>query len=101
MSDCLSSYDPAQYAKHKCIAHHLRAISKAMKYPHTNEHTYLLTWRTFFHGVIALYRLQQALSEQEFICKRKLMEDWRGFGIRVELYDYIDDFLGCFRLIPC
>ena len=26
VSDCLSSYDPPTYRKHKCIAHHLRAI---------------------------------------------------------------------------
>lgn len=77
ISDCLSSYDPAEYAKHKCIAHHLRAISKAMKYPHTNEHKYLLAWTSFFHGVIALYRLRDVLSEEEFVRKRKSMEDWR------------------------
>lgn len=77
VSDCLSSYDPADYDKHKCIAHHLRAISKAMKYPHTNEHTYLLAWRSFFHGVIALYNLREYLSGEDFVGKRKLMEDWR------------------------
>ena len=77
VSDCLSSYHPAEYAKHKCIAHHLRAISKAMKYPHTNQHTYLLVWRSFFHGIIALYNLREYLDEEDFARKRKLMESWR------------------------
>jgi transposase len=77
VSDCLSSYDPADCAKHKCIAHHLRAISKAMKLPCSDDHEYLLTWRSFFHGVIALYRLRESLSKAEFIDKRKAMENWR------------------------
>jgi len=77
ISDCLSSYDPVEYAKHKCIAHHLRAISKAMKYPHTDEHKYLLAWKSFFHGVIALYHLREVISEEDFARKRKLMEAWR------------------------
>jgi len=77
VSDCLSSYDPAEYAKHKCIAHHLRAISKAMKYPHTQEHKYLLAWKSFFAGVIALYNLREYISYEDFVSKRKSMEDWR------------------------
>jgi len=77
VSDCLSSYGPAQYAKHKCIAHHLRAISEAMKYPHTDEDKYLLAWKSFFHVVIALYHLRQVISEEDFAHKRKLMESWR------------------------
>jgi len=24
VSDCLSSYDPGEYAKHKCVAHHVQ-----------------------------------------------------------------------------
>ena len=77
VSDCLSSYDPADYAKHKCIAHHLRAISKAMSYPDTTDQAYLLAWRSFFHGVIALYQLRPILSEQDFVAKRQSMESWR------------------------
>lgn len=77
VSDCLSSYDPADYAKHKCIAHHLRAISKAMKFPGNEEQEYLLSWRSFFHAVIALHRLREELSEEDFIAKRQACERWR------------------------
>ena len=48
-----------------------------MKYPHTTAHAYLLAWRSFFHGVIALYNLRELLSEQDFISKRRSMEHWR------------------------
>ena len=41
ISDCLSSYDPAPYRKHKCIAHHLRAIAQAQKLSGTAELGYL------------------------------------------------------------
>jgi len=77
VSDCLSSYDPADYSKHKCIAHHLRAISKAMKLPGTTDDTYLVAWVSFFHAVIALHRLREVLSAEDFVAKREVMERWR------------------------
>jgi transposase len=76
VSDCLSSYDPADYAKHKCIAHHLRAISKAMKLPGMTDSMYLQEWQRFFHGVIALYHLREVISMEDFIAKRGAMERW-------------------------
>jgi transposase len=76
VSDCLSSYDPADYAKHKCIAHHLRAISKAMDLAGTTDPGYLLEWKRFFHGVIALYRLRELIGREDFTAKRCTMEHW-------------------------
>lgn len=76
VSDCLSSYDPPDYAKHKCIAHHLRAISKAMNLPGTADKSYLIDWQTFFKAVIMLYKMRQMLSEEEFCDKRYRMEIW-------------------------
>jgi len=76
VSDCLSSYDPPDYAKHKCIAHHLRAISSAMRLPGMQDNSYLLEWGTFFKAVMILYRLREVLSQQEFADKRKRMENW-------------------------
>lgn len=76
VSDCLSSYDPAEYAKHKCIAHNLRAISKAMELAGTADQTYLLEWRCFFRGVIALYHLREVISRGDFMAKRQAMERW-------------------------
>jgi hypothetical protein len=76
VSDCLSSYDPADYSKHKCIAHHLRAISKAMALPGTEDKSYLGKWKLFFEAVIMLYKMRETLSEDEFGDKRKRMEVW-------------------------
>ncbi len=76
VSDCLSSYDPADYAKHKCIAHHLRAISKAMRLPGTVDKSYLSNWQLFFRAVIMLYKMRERLAEQEFFDKRNRMEVW-------------------------
>jgi hypothetical protein len=76
VSDCLSSYDPADYAKHKCIAHHLRAIAKAMSLPGMADSTYLLKWKCFFGGVIALYRLREVIGREDFAAKRQAMERW-------------------------
>jgi len=76
VSDCSSSYDPAGYAKHKCIAHHLRAIAKAMRLPETTDLTYLLEWKCFFQGVIALYCLREVLGLEDFRSKRQAMERW-------------------------
>jgi transposase len=76
VSDCLSSYDPCDYAKHKCIAHHLRAISKAMSLPGTEETSYLSNWQIFFKAVIVLYGMRQRLSKDEFFEKRNRMEIW-------------------------
>jgi len=76
VSDCLSSYDPGEYAKHKCVAHHLRAISKAMDLAGTTDPTYLLEWKRFFHGVIALYHLREVIGREDFTAKRRAMERW-------------------------
>lgn len=76
VSDCLSSYDPADCAKHKCIAHHLRAISDARKLPGMTDMSYLDRWSAFFHGVLALYKMRPTLPDAEFIEKRQSMERW-------------------------
>jgi len=76
VSDCLSSYDPADYAKHKCIAHHLRAISKAMILPGTEDISYLSNWQLFFRAIIMLYKMRVTLAEEKFFQKCNRMEVW-------------------------
>jgi len=48
VSDCLASYDPSTYRKHKCIAYHQRAIKEALKDPMTTDRSYLEQWQKFF-----------------------------------------------------
>ena len=48
VSDCLSTYDPPDCRKHKCIAHHLRAMAEVKKFPEHAESRYLQLWTLFF-----------------------------------------------------
>jgi len=66
VSDCLSSYDPVDYRKHKCIAHHLRAISRARDRPDTKDTSYLDEWRKLFEEVIKLYHRRGSCSAEAF-----------------------------------
>jgi len=66
VSDCLGSYDPPPYAKHKCIAHHLKAISQARDGPDTGDPSYLEQWTLFFKTVTVTHALlvEQPHSQQ-------------------------------------
>lgn len=75
VSDCLSSYDPIFCRKHKCIAHHLRAISKARDRPDTADPTYLNAWKLGFTAVRVLYRVRSLLGEEEFAARREHLEN--------------------------
>lgn len=75
VSDCLASYNPGDYRKHKCIAHHLRAIADAMKKPDTNDLDYLNQWKTFFKAVCVLYRLRELLGDEAFTAKRQHLHE--------------------------
>jgi len=78
VSDCLSSYDPATYRKHKCIAHHLRAIEAAGRLPAQNDPTYLRQWTLLLKSVIALHRLweQEVLTDEDVAAKCLAVEAW-------------------------
>jgi len=78
VSDCLSSYDVATYRKHKCIAHHLRAIEAALRLPGMKDPTYLRQWTLMFKTVIALHRLweQKVLTDEDIAAKRVALEAW-------------------------
>lgn len=107
VSDCLSSYDPPTCRKHKCISHHLRAISEAAALPGQTKPEYLQDWRRFFLGVLALYRLRGVVSDEEFARLRVVMEQWRDRlltqpagqpgdeRIRKRLFKQREHLLGC------
>jgi transposase len=107
VSDCLSSYDPSAYRKHKCISHHLRAIAKAAQLPGQKDPEYLQSWRSFFHGVLALYKLREIVSDEQFQRTCDKMECWRDRllsqpagqsgdeRIRKRLFKQRNHLLGC------
>jgi len=78
VSDCLSSYDPATYRKHKCIAHHLRAIEAARRLETTKDPSYLRQWTLLLKSVIVLHRLweQKVLADADVAVKRQAVEAW-------------------------
>lgn len=76
VSDCLSTYDPPSCRKHKCIAHHLQAISKAKQLPGTADARYLRQWELLLQTVIVLYRCRDDLGPQVFQDQRHRLEQW-------------------------
>lgn len=75
-SDCLSSYDPVPYKKHKCIAHHLRAIKQARDRPDTLDAGYLDEWTALFQRVIEVYDQRPDVAEEEFARRRAELSAW-------------------------
>lgn len=76
VSDCLSSYDPPEYRKHKCIAHHLRAIHEARAPPETKDSAYLREWELLLRTVMLLYAMRPQWEETFFVQRRAAMELW-------------------------
>lgn len=107
VSDCLSTYDPAPYRKHKCIAHHLRAIRRARDRPDTKDPSYLEAWNRFFRTVLLWYRLRPDLAPTDFEngrtglereCDRLLSEPCSQSGdvaVRNRLQKQRGHLLGC------
>jgi len=78
VSDCLASYNPATYRKHKCIAHHLRAIEAAGHLPGQSDPSYLRQWTLLLKSAIVLHRLweQKVLADEDIAVKRLALEAW-------------------------
>lgn len=76
VSDCLASYESLPYRKHKCIAHHLKAIRHARDRLDTPEKTYLDEWKCFFQAVIGFWRARPSIGEVAFPAIRDRIEAW-------------------------
>lgn len=78
VSDCLSTYDPIDCRKHKCIAHHLRAIAEAKELPGGADSAYLKQWTLLFKAMIVLHRLavQGELDAAALADRRSHVETW-------------------------
>ena len=89
VSDCLSTYDPPKCRKHKCIAHHLRAISEAKKLPAHAESKYLNQWTLLFKLAILFHRLavEGTMEMATLVERRTHLERWmeRLLGESLEL----------------
>lgn len=67
VSDCLSSYDPITCRKHKCVAHHLRALKQreAELAKRGVKSQYLFLWKMWFEGLIETSKYLAVLSPEE------------------------------------
>lgn len=74
VSDCLNVYDSLTCRKHKCIAHHQRAIAHARDRPDTKDSSYLQQWKLMFKAVTALWKARSAMSEAAFAQERTRIE---------------------------
>jgi hypothetical protein len=77
VSDCLASYDRPQYRKHKCMAHHLRAIEQARDRPDTRDPRYLDQWRLLFMVARTLYKARPNMDVALFQKEREGIRAWR------------------------
>lgn len=71
VSDCLSSYDPLVYRKHKCIAHHLRALKEHEQSLEKRRKTSLdLTlWKVLLKDVITTWHQREELGPERYAAK--------------------------------
>ena len=74
VSDCLSIYDGIEGVQQKCYAHHLKALSNALKTPEGKGSSYLLELRALLHGALILKRLQAQLPEARVQRMRDVLE---------------------------
>jgi len=74
VSDCLSIYDDLNPLQQKCYAHHLKAISTALKTPEAKGSAYLLELRTLLHTAQLLKRLMPELSLEQCQQGRAFLE---------------------------
>ncbi|WP_152624669.1 IS66 family transposase [Leptolyngbya iicbica] len=74
VSDCLSIYDGLDGVQQKCYAHHLKALSKALRSEAGQGSSYLLELRTLLHTALLLKRLVPDLDPVQQQRSRDFLE---------------------------
>jgi transposase len=74
ISDCLPSYDPHPGRKSQCVAHHLKAIGKALE--RTPTSFYLREIRLFWQTALALHAQRPAVEPIDYAARRAHLERW-------------------------
>ena len=71
VSDCLASYNPIDCLKHKCIAHHLRALKEHEQSLAQRGVTssYLQLWKLHLQDVITTWNRRSAMSAEDYAAK--------------------------------
>lgn len=74
VSDCLNIYDDLTPRQHKCYAHHLKAIGKALEDPRARGSPYLQELRVLLMGAMALKTEKAALRPDLVASMRQALE---------------------------
>lgn len=76
VTDCLNIYDDAVpfESKHKCIAHHQKAIREQLASPGLGDRTYLESWKGLFQVVCRITAKRELLGEETFAYHRSRCE---------------------------
>jgi hypothetical protein len=76
VSDCLATYDTLPYErKHKCIAHHQKAIREQLDSPGLGDRSYLEAWRAFFRAVTTIWKVWEHVPpEQQAAARAHLVQ---------------------------
>lgn len=74
VSDCLNIYDELTPHQHKCYAHHLKEIGKALEDPKARASPYLQELRALLHGAMALKAEMSSLSIAHVAQMRQALE---------------------------
>lgn len=76
VTDCLNIYDGGvPYArKHKCVAHHQKAIRGQLDSPGLRDRTYLESWKGLFETVCEIAAHRELLGERSFAYQRSRCE---------------------------
>lgn len=74
VSDCLSIYDDLNPVQQKCYAHHLKAVSNALKTPEAKGSAYLLEVRALLHSAQLLKRWMKTLPPAQIQQARQQLE---------------------------
>lgn len=74
VSDCLNIYDELTPLQHKCYAHHLKEIGKALEDPKARASPYLQELRALLHAAMALKAERANLAEGQLVSMRQALE---------------------------
>jgi transposase len=74
VSDCLNIYDDLTPKQHKCYAHHLKAIGKALEDPQAGASAWLHDLRALLLGAMALKAGMAALPAAQVARMRQALE---------------------------
>jgi transposase len=74
VSDCLNIYDGLTPYQHKCYAHHLKEIGKALDDPKARGSPYLQELRALLHGAMAVKAERACLPAAQVVRMRQALE---------------------------